>query len=91
MAAIFGLKPDRLAMLQAALEKEASPAQYEEIEHFLKSRPTELLKHVEQAYRDDKVTVLEYEVVRAVKEQIDIAAAKARIKAKIQELRNGPR
>jgi hypothetical protein len=76
-----------VALFLAELDKEASSAQHEAVEQALKLYPAELLKTVEDAYRDDKLTVLEAEVVREAREKIEKLAAKARTKAKIQELR----
>jgi hypothetical protein len=91
LESFFGLKPGAHGKLEAELAREAGAYAYEEIERALRLHPAELLKHVESAYEDDKVTNLEYEIVKAVKEQTEKRAAKARLKALAQEIRSGKR
>jgi hypothetical protein len=91
LESLFGVKREALATLESSLQREARAAEHEEIERHLRAHPVELRKHVENAYQDDKVTKLEYEVVKAVKEEIEIRECKKRIKALIQEVRNGNR
>ena len=86
---LLGLKDEQLAKLKTELQQEARAAQHEEIERYLKLYPAELLKYVERAYEDGKVTRLEYEVVMAVKEQVLKRACLARIKASIHDFRWG--
>jgi len=83
------LKPGTLEKTEEHLEHEVTATEYEEVENLLRQYPKDLFKPIERADSDGKITVLEYEVIKVAKDDIDRKASITRIKAQIHEFRWG--